>query len=173
MSSAVYNRVMEIEFPAEPRVVHDVRQKFEEFVQPCRLNRDDIETIKVALSEACSNAVCHGSPGGAGNRVHVRYEINGHRLVIEIRDQGPGFRPRQIELPRSEEYRPNGRGLFIMQALMDEVEFDVTPKGTRVRLVKHLPELEGERLGNGLSEPMRDSDGFFSRLQPVGYAESA
>jgi len=172
MSSAVYNRVMEIEFPAEPRVVHDVRQKFEEFVQPCLLNREDVETIKVALSEACSNAVCHGSPGGAGDRIHVRYELNGARLVIEIRDEGPGFRPRQIQLP-PEEYRPNGRGLFIMQALMDEVYFDASAHGTRVRLVKHLPELESERNGSSLVEPRREGEGFFSRLQPVGYAESA
>src|SRR5438132_8412914 len=79
MSSALYNRMVEVEFPAEARIVHDVRQKFEEFIQPCRFDREDVETMKVALSEACSNAVCHGSPHGSGDRIHVRYEVNAER----------------------------------------------------------------------------------------------
>src|SRR4029078_7788233 len=100
-----HNRVMEFEFPADPSVVYDIRQTFEEFILPCGLDRDEVETIKVALSEACSNAVCHGSPAGPGNDIYVRYELNAERLLIEIRDQGPGFRPRQIALPRSEEFK--------------------------------------------------------------------
>jgi len=167
------NPVLEVDFPAEPRVVHDVRQKFEEFVRPCHLCREEVETIKVALSEACSNAVCHGSPRGKGDRIRVRYELAGDRLVIEIRDAGPGFQPAQIALPSSEEYKPSGRGLFLMQALMDEVQFEPTPGGTCVRLVKHFPEAFSERGRAARKERRADGGGFLSRLAPAGYADRA
>jgi anti-sigma regulatory factor (Ser/Thr protein kinase) len=173
MSSPADNPILEVEFPAEPRIVHDVRQKFEEFVRPCRLGREDVETIKVALSEACSNAVCHGSPRGNGDRIHVRYEIAGDRLVIEIRDEGPGFQPRQIALPCSEDYKPSGRGLFLMQALMDEVEFQPSPAGTCVRLVKRFPEPFSEHGESVRKEARSEGGGFLTRLAPVGYAERA
>ena len=172
MSSSADEPILEVEFPAEPRIVHDVRQKFEEFVRPCCLGREDVETIKVALSEACSNAVCHGSPRGPGDRIRVRYELCDDRLVIEIRDEGPGFRPNQIALPHSEEYKPSGRGLFLMQALMDEVQFEASPGGTCVRLVKQLPEPFRDQVG-GMKTVARSKGKGLSRLEPVGYAESA
>lgn len=131
-------RMLELDVPADPQVVHDLRARFDEFVQPCGLSQDDREGLKVALSEACSNAVCHGSPRGNWNRVHVRYRLEEDCLTIEVADEGRGFHPDRIALPEFEEWKPSGRGLFLMQALMDDVQFERTPMGTRVRLMKHL-----------------------------------
>lgn len=138
MSANQPTRSVELDVPAEPQIVHDLRERFEEFVRPCGLSQDDREAIKVALSEACSNAVCHGSPRGNWNRVHVRYLVENNQLRIEVSDEGRGFYPAQIALPEFEEWKPSGRGLFLMQALMDEVQFERTSTGTRVRLIKNL-----------------------------------
>lgn len=138
MSVPPGSRVFEADYPAEPQVVHQVRERVDDFVRPCGLAADELDALKVALSEAFSNAVCHGSPLGPRNRVHLRCEADGQRLVVQITDEGGGFLPTRIALPEFEEWKTSGRGLFIMQELMDAVEFEVVPGGTRVRLVKYL-----------------------------------
>jgi serine/threonine-protein kinase RsbW len=145
MSVPPGSRIFEADYPAEPQVVHQVRERVDDFVRPYGLCADELDALKVALSEAFSNAVCHGSPLGPRNRVHLRCEADGKRLVVQITDEGGGFLPTRIALPEFEEWKTSGRGLFIMQELMDAVEFEVVPGGTRVRLVKYLPLPQPER----------------------------
>jgi len=129
---------LDLHLPSEPSVVSRIRTAFEQFAGAYPFSHDEIEAVKVALSEACSNAVCHGSPGGAGDRIHVSCRVEVDRLVIEVSDQGGGFQPSEVKLPEYEEWKPSGRGLFLMQELMDDVRFEATPEGTRVRLTKVL-----------------------------------
>lgn len=138
MASDLRKRVMELHLKAERHVIHDVRERFGEFVRPCELSQDDVEWIKVAVSEACTNAVCHGSPEGPKNQVHVRFEADSETLAIEVRDEGGGFRPQIIELPDFDEWKPSGRGLVIMVNVMDDVTFEPIEGGTCVRMVKYL-----------------------------------
>jgi len=131
-------RVLELQLPARRDVVYDIRRRLDEFMRGCAAAAEEVEAVKVALSEAATNAICHGSPLGDKNRIRVRFEKLGGELVIEIYDQGQGFRPRAIALPESDEFQPSGRGLWIMEALMDEVAFLPGPEGTCVRLVKRF-----------------------------------
>jgi serine/threonine-protein kinase RsbW len=131
--------VYEADFPAEPQVVHVVRERVDEFARPLGLTEDEMDAFRVALSEAFSNAVCHGSPLGPRNRVHLRCESDSGKLSVQITDEGGGFVPTRIALPDFEEWKTSGRGLFLMHELVDQVEFELVPGGTRVRLIKHLP----------------------------------
>lgn len=146
MSVPPGSRIFEADYPAEPQVVHQVRERVDDFVRPCGLSADELDALKVALSEAFSNAVCHGSPLGPRNRVHLRCEADCQRLVVQITDEGGGFLPTRIALPEFEEWKTSGRGLFLMQELMDAVDFEVVPGGTRVRLIKHLAAVQPERV---------------------------
>ncbi len=96
----------------------------------------DLADIETAIGEALANAAEHGHrPGGA---IDVALYVEGAQAVIEVRDQGGGFArsPNQVaEQPRSD--MPRGFGIFLMRALMDELEFG--EHGRRVRLKKHLP----------------------------------
>jgi serine/threonine-protein kinase RsbW len=134
----VRKRVMEIHLQAEKHIIHNVREQFETFVKPCDLPQDDIEWIKVAVSEACTNAVCHGSPKGAQNQIHIRWEVDAETLSITVCDEGGRFKPEKIALPELDEWRPSGRGLVIMVSVMDDVTFEPTDHGTCVRMVKYL-----------------------------------
>jgi serine/threonine-protein kinase RsbW len=164
-------RVLELEYAAERRIVHDAREKLVEFVRPCRLSADDLDALKVALSEACANAVCHGSPRGALNHVHVRYEVRDQCLSVEVEDEGCGFRPASIALPDSSEFKPSGRGVFIMKTLMDDVEYEPTSHGTRVRLTKRLPRRE---VGAEMTpESMMETSSLYARLQPATFHEGS
>ena len=61
-------------------------------------------------------------------------------VVTTVKDYGSGFDPEEVGDPLSPEnfMKPCGRGIFLMRALMDEVEYDVDEgAGTEVRLVKY------------------------------------
>ena len=126
----------------------EIRRRFHEYVAPYRLPREDVEWVKVALSEAATNAICHGSPRREQNQVHVVCELYNDTLVIEVTDESGVFQTLTDtpELPRHDEWKPSGRGLVIMKAVMDEVRFEPGAAGTRVRMVKrfsHAPAAEG------------------------------
>ena len=172
MSSAS-SRVIEAEYPAEPQVVHEIRRSVEEFVRPCGFSEEDVESIKVAISEASSNAVCHGSPNGSRNRIRVRCEEDGKRLVMEVTDEGSGFTPK-IALPEFDEWKPSGRGLFLITALVDDVEFERLPDGTKVRLIKYFQGRQGGlRMSNGAAPEFGDVGTPFSRSMPAVYHDNA
>jgi serine/threonine-protein kinase RsbW len=141
--SAVVGRVkvmkrIELTYPSDPRVVQEVRRRFEEFVHAGPLSRDDVEDMKVALSEACANAICHGSPNGPRNCFHVTCLLSRDELVMEVADEGAGFAAgRRTGLP--EEFAASGRGIFLMEHLCDRVEVEPRRPGTAVRLIKRLP----------------------------------
>jgi serine/threonine-protein kinase RsbW len=96
--------------------------------------------VPVALSEALSNAILRGNHEDPEKRVRVHATVDTRRLVLEIADEGTAFdldeNTRDATDPDNLE-REDGRGLFLMRALMDQVErFDApdAPHGNVVRL---------------------------------------
>jgi serine/threonine-protein kinase RsbW len=81
--------------------------------------------VPVALTEALSNAILRGNREDTTRSVHIRADVNARRLVLEVRDEGPGFDLDVCtEDPTTPEnlLREDGRGLFLMRSLMDQVE---------------------------------------------------
>jgi len=133
---------LELEIPSDvdciEEVVEVVRDECMAFNFPeryCALN------IPVALAEALSNAILRGNGEDAGKSVLVRVSVDRRELVLEVRDEGGGFELQDylIDPTRPEELmREDGRGLFLMRALMDRVErFD--DGGNVVRLTLRRP----------------------------------
>jgi len=87
--------------------------------------------VKLALSEAITNAIQHGS-GSSDDRVRIVVLEESGALVFEVIDSGR-FRPRVMrrgELPES------GRGLEFIRLLMDDVDLRPGSEGTLLRLTK-------------------------------------
>jgi len=99
--------------------------------QVCTLN------IRVALTEALANAIQYGNLGVSNGHVRVRAHVEPASLVMEVVDQGKGFDIDACTIdPTTPENvdREDGRGLFLMRALMDRVErYDAD--GNVVRLI--------------------------------------
>jgi serine/threonine-protein kinase RsbW len=92
--------------------------------------------IKLALEEAMTNAFRHGNQCDPDKRITVRYSVTDDRIEIQVCDEGEGFCPGDVPDPTEPGYidRPHGRGIMLMRAYLDEVEF--CSKGCSVRLVK-------------------------------------
>lgn len=89
---------------------------------------------KLAVTEACANAILHGSPRQDMDRIVVRLSSAGGAVVAEVTDTGEGFDPSDVQ-PHCAE-RAGGRGIPLMRSLTDEVEFSQLDNGMTVRLVK-------------------------------------
>lgn len=92
--------------------------------------------IPVAVTEALSNAILRGNREDATKSVRVRVAIDQQSLVVEVEDDGVGFDLEACTLdPTTADNlgREDGRGLFLMRRLMDEVE-QFRTRGNVVRL---------------------------------------
>jgi serine/threonine-protein kinase RsbW len=92
--------------------------------------------IKLALDEGLNNAIQHGNGCDSSKCVEIVYEVTDAQTEITITDEGGGFCPEAVPDPTLDENleKPCGRGLMLMQAYMDEVDFNAV--GNRVHMVK-------------------------------------
>jgi anti-sigma regulatory factor (Ser/Thr protein kinase) len=89
--------------------------------------------VRLAVSEAVTNAIEHGSRS-PDDAVRIAISQEAGALVYEIVDSGR-FVPR---VTRSGSFPAGGRGLEFMRLMMDEVDLRPEESGTRVRLTKRL-----------------------------------
>ena len=100
----------------------------------CAIGKED--AIELALTEALANAVVHGAKGDPKKIVECDVACDEERgMLIVVRDPGPGFDPNAIPSPVVGEniYSNHGRGIFLINELMDEVQFHNNGKEIRMR----------------------------------------
>jgi serine/threonine-protein kinase RsbW len=86
---------------------------------------DNYGKILVALTEAVNNAILHGNGLDPGKMVRVSYYPSDSMIYFNISDEGSGFDPEGLPDPTDPENleKPNGRGVFLMKSLADEITF--------------------------------------------------
>ena len=83
--------------------------------------------IELAVQEALANAVVHGCGEDPARSVRVSVGCDQDRgMLIMIRDPGEGFDPGDIPSPIIGQniYASHGRGIYLINQLMDEVRFE-------------------------------------------------
>jgi serine/threonine-protein kinase RsbW len=115
--------------PVVQQVMESVRQ------MKCVDGKDD--AIELALQEALANAVVHGAKEDPSKVVECLVACEQERgIIIIVRDPGEGFDPGAIPSCTMGEnvYSSHGRGIFLINQLMDEVKF--RKNGTEIHMVK-------------------------------------
>ena len=124
-------------FPSTRQAINDVVEVILEVARRCGCASDQEADLEIAVREALANAVIHGNKEDEGKGVFVRcYGGSDKTLLILVRDEGAGFEPNDIPDPRGRDrvQLDHGRGLFLMRAFMDQVEF--RRRGSEVLLFK-------------------------------------
>lgn len=94
---------------------------------------DDIEDMKVCVSEACTNAIKHSKK----DEFQVKFYVYPDRLTIEVLDDGIGYDVDSLTSPDLKNPKTSGLGIFIIKTLMDEVEIKSCDKcGTIIKMTK-------------------------------------
>ena len=103
------------------------------------LDHNKVDEIKIAVVEACINAVEHSK--SADQRISVSFSMDEKGLMISINDGGDGFdmddAMAKIAEKRSEGIGDRGWGLTLIHELMDEVSIASTDNGTLVKMLKY------------------------------------
>jgi serine/threonine-protein kinase RsbW len=95
-----------------------------------------IRDIELAISEACANVLDHA---GSNDAYDVSVTIRPDRCELRVVDVGRGIDHDTVEVDMADPDRDGGRGLALMDTLMDHVRLDSEPeRGTLVLLVKRL-----------------------------------
>jgi serine/threonine-protein kinase RsbW len=136
--------VIQLQIPAHADFIDVVRLCLHGIASKMRFSYEDIEDMKVAISEACNNAVIYNHKEAKSNTIAICFEIVDTGLSIKIKDNGPGFNyalslAEALPLQDTEvaNLRSGGLGIYLMQALMDKVEV-ITNGGTEVIMTKYI-----------------------------------
>jgi serine/threonine-protein kinase RsbW len=119
--------------------VNKIEITAEQVAQRAGFDEDTIPHIAMAVREAAVNAVLHGNSYDANKHIKASFETTSDSLIIRIADQGPGLDPDTLPDPLAPEniLRGSGRGIFLIKAFMDEVNFRQLHPGTELTLIKH------------------------------------
>ncbi len=104
------------------------------------LENDRIDDLRVAVSEATTNAIeAHGLSGSL-DRIRIQCNLADDEISVVVHDEGVGFDPATVpELPAPESpdrlEHESGLGVHLMQMLADESEISSGEDGTDVTLV--------------------------------------
>lgn len=127
---------LKITLAADRNAIDPVVQGIMDVVRNTQCASGKEDAIELALTEALANAVVHGAKGDPKKIVECDVACDEARgMLIVVRDPGPGFDPNAIPSPVVGEniYSNHGRGIFLINELMDEVQFHNNGKEIHMR----------------------------------------
>ncbi|MDP9068972.1 MAG: ATP-binding protein [Actinomycetota bacterium] len=131
------NIVFSLNLPRDETSVPVVRRISREALHTLGVGIPCVDQIEVALSEACTNVLKHVD--GTEEAYEVKVEVNEKLCEIRVIDTGGGFEHELEGHTHAEPSAEGGRGIFLMRAMVDKIEFTSAPEtGTVVRLTKKL-----------------------------------
>lgn len=133
--------VVELEIPARPAYLSLVRLVVDAAVASLApgLGSSRLDDLKLAVTEACSNAIEAHRSAWSDEPVMVRCELDDRMVTVEVADRGGGFDPGGLStLPAATDPMrlryESGLGIPLMRTLADELVFVPGSDGTTVRL---------------------------------------
>jgi len=142
-SAGLRKQVSEIVIPFQEDQVYKacdfVVKKAQEFGFPER----ELSRMKIAVYEACLNAVQHSNNAGQDANMIVEVETIGDMMQINVHDRGRGFqvdRAQEYDVTEAASHRKTGgMGLHIIRKAMDSVDYKMDSlRGNKLIMIKYL-----------------------------------
>ncbi|HZA82553.1 MAG TPA: ATP-binding protein [Actinomycetes bacterium] len=122
--------------PRDQQTVSVARHIVRNAMEQVGVEETCVYDVELALSEACTNVLLHSGPG---DQYVVRLDLEDRRGLIRVIDVGRGFDSVRLQADDPLLDAERGRGLGLMQALVDRVDLTTRPEaGTIVTLEKVL-----------------------------------
>lgn len=141
-------RTVKLRIASRREFLDSVHMLSEQLIGEVGFAPDDSYWMVTAVREAVTNAVIHGNRERPGTGVDVHFELFVDAIRITVSDEGEGFDPDSLPDPVSKEHLmdASGRGVFLMNQLMDEVSYTFPDGGgTTLSMLKKLrPEAAAE-----------------------------
>ena len=127
---------VELRIPSKAEWVAVARLAIAAVANRLHFSIEEIEDIKLAVAEACTNCIQHAS---SSDQIEITCETHAGGLTVHVRDYGIGTAIDENQPRRVSEPRVGGLGVFLIRSLMDTVEYDVHPeRGTNLVMTKKV-----------------------------------
>jgi len=128
--------VVELKIPSKAEWVAVARLAVAAVANRLNFSIEDIEDVKLAVAEACTNCIQHAH---GSDQIEITCETEPDALTVRVRDDGRAARPEAVNAEKTDEARVGGLGVFLIRSLMDSVEYDVHPeRGTNLVMTKKV-----------------------------------
>ena len=129
-----FNIIEKITLPTDYQSLVDVENLVERICQSLGVTEDAYGNILISVTEAVNNAICHGNQNNANLRIEVGVGDHPDAFCFKVSDEGNGFDYLNLPDPTAPEniLKENGRGIFLMKNLADDIVFD--DKGNEVTI---------------------------------------
>ncbi|MBI2257926.1 MAG: ATP-binding protein [Flavobacteriia bacterium] len=128
------NTIETLEIPSELKNISLVESLIDRVCDKLKINEEIYGNILIAVTEAVNNAIIHGNCFVKESPVLIEVTDNGSRIGFSVYDKGEGFNFNNIPDPTSPENieKENGRGIFLIRNLSDELIFENQGKTTKI-----------------------------------------
>lgn len=123
MGDAGFELLHELAFEARASALTEMRRQVSEILARTRLRTEDIESIVLALNEACMNIIQHAYRGDSCKPIRLCIEPHGDEVHFELLDCAPPIDLAQVRGRAFEELRPGGLGVRFIAELMQDVRY--------------------------------------------------
>jgi serine/threonine-protein kinase RsbW len=131
MGHSQKDSLVEVTIPSKPEFLRVVRLLVSGYASRWPIPIDEIENIKVAVSEACNTAIQNAGRPGVEETIKIRCWHEGASLIFEIKDESAGGSTAAAE--------ERGLGMLLIRTIMDEVSIKTRPdRGTKITMKKTI-----------------------------------
>lgn len=138
--------LIEMKIPAKAEYVGVIRLTLSGIANRIGFSYEEIEDIKVAISEAITNSITHGGVKEGEGEITISFGVYEDRLEIMVADDGESFQLNEVKSKigpykkseSMEDLREGGFGLFLIEVLMDKVQINNGLDGVTVLMTKYL-----------------------------------
>lgn len=135
-STAADTSIVELRIPSKAEWVAVARLTVAAIASRLDFSLDEIDDLKLAIAEACTNAIQRDPEG---DLIDLVFEARSDALIVTVRDRATGSHLETVEEELDDEDHVGGLGVFIIRSLMDEVDFRVDPRtGGRLVMTKKV-----------------------------------
>jgi serine/threonine-protein kinase RsbW len=130
---------VELDIPPRSAYVAVVRLAIASLARAAGMEEDAVDDLKIAVSEACTNAVLAHDEAGSQEPVSVRWSAEPTRVIVEVGDRGAAYDSEQ-RLEDSQGFsNRSAMSVALLSSLADEIAMEHRDGGgTWARLVVNL-----------------------------------
>ncbi|HLW39230.1 MAG TPA: ATP-binding protein [Brumimicrobium sp.] len=133
-----FKEIEMLSFSSDLNNIGLVEKLIDEICGKYKIQEDFYGNILIAVTEAINNSIQHGNDSDQEKQVSLSVLENTNEIKFVVCDEGKGFAYDKLPDPTAPENieKESGRGIFLMKALADDVEFE--ENGSKVILTFHL-----------------------------------
>ena len=129
---------VKLEIPSQVKLIDLVHSATEKMAEVAGFDEDDALNLGLAVREATINAIVHGNGQDPTKKVDVVLRFDQNEFSAAVRDYGGGFDPDATPDPTAGAnlLMTSGRGLLLIRAFVDDVEFQRRSAGMEIKMTK-------------------------------------